>query len=316
MRRFTAMCLPILAVALAPHSYAKPVTEADLRGHIAVLASDEFEGRAPGTAGETKTIEYIVASWKAAGLKPAAKDGSWYDPVALVSRGQGVAKATFTVGSRNLRVASDEIVLIGKDAQYAKKLPLMFGGYGVKADGNAIGNVAGKAVLIFLDRPDFAPDDKQSPRARRDVLVAAGAEAVIMVAESAGNWTAARRQLLSRPISLETREKRAAVEGAISSEFAVALITAGGRDWDKLRKAAKAEDYAGEALGIDGDFDVTTEVRRFNSYNVIGKIAGKKPNAGALLYMGHWDHLGFASPEGAPTGSATARSITPAASRC
>jgi Peptidase family M28 len=299
MRRFTAMCLPLLAVAFAPQSYAKAVTEADLREHIAVLASDEFEGRAPGTAGEAKTIEYISASWKAAGLKPAAKDGSWYDPVALVSRGQGVAKAAFASGNRNLRVASDDIVLIGKDAQYTKKLPLMFGGYGVTADGNAIDDVAGKAVLIFLDRPDFAPDDKQSPRARRDVLVAAGAEAVIMVAESAGNWAAARRQLLSRPISLESREKRPPLEGTISSEYAVALITGGGRDWDKLRKAAKAEDYAGEALGIDGSFDVTTEVRRFNSYNVVGKLAGKKKNAGALLYMGHWDHLGICEPEGA-----------------
>ncbi len=299
MRRFTAMCVPLLAVAFAPFSYAKPVTEADLREHIAVLASDEFEGRGPGTAGETKTIKYIADSWKAVGLKPGAKDGSWFDPVALVSRGKGTATATYMAGARKLRVASDDIVLIGREAQYIKRLPLMFAGYGVKADGNALDNVAGKAVLILLDRPDFAPTDKQSPRARRDALVAAGAEAVIVVAESVGNWAAARRQLLSRPISLESQEKRAALEGAISSEYAVALITAGGRDWDKLRQAAKAENYVGEALGIDGSFDVTTEVRRFNSYNVVGKLAGKKKNAGALLYMGHWDHLGICEPEGA-----------------
>jgi hypothetical protein len=104
--------------------------------------------------------------------------------------------------------------------------------------------------------------------------------------------------LLSRPISLAAKEKRGALEGAISSEYAVALITAGGRDWDRLRLAAKAEDYAGEALGIDGNFNVTTEVRRFNSFNVVGKLSGKKKNSGALLYMGHWDHLGICEPEG------------------
>ena len=169
----------------------------------------------------------------------------------------------------------------------------------MKADGSAIDDVAGKAVLIFLDRPEFAPADKQSPRARREVLVAAGAEAVIVVAESAGNWAAARRQLLSRPISLEVKDSRAAMEGAISSEYAVALITAGGRDWDKLRKAAKEANYAGQALGIDASFDVTTEVRRFSSYNVVGKLTGKKKESGALLYMGHWDHLGICEPEGA-----------------
>ena len=299
MRRPFALCVSVLAVSLALPAFAKSVTEADLRGHIAILASDDFEGRAPGTAGETKTIKYIAESWKAAGLKPGAKDGSWYDPVALISRGPGTAKYAFTSGTRTLRVASDDIVLVGKDAGYVKKLPLHFGGYGVKADGRAIDNVAGKAVLIFLDRPEFAPADKQSPRTRRDALMAAGAEAVIMVAESAGNWAAARRQLLSRPISLEAKDNRAALEGAISSEFAVALVTAAGRDWDKLRQAGKAEGYVGEALPIDASFDVTTEVRRFNSINVVGKLQGKKKNSGALLYMGHWDHLGICEPEGA-----------------
>ena len=298
MRRFLSICGSIIAVCGATPLLAKGVTEADLREHIAVLASDDFEGRAPGTEGEAKTVKYIADAWTRAGLKPGAKDGSWFDPVALVSRGQGTATAAFSVKDRKLRVASDDIVLIGRDAQYSNKLPLMFAGYGVKADGDAVDNVAGKAVLIFLDRPKFAPADKQSPRARRDALVAAGAEAVIMVAESAGSWAAARRQLLSRPISLAAKEKRGALEGAISSEYAVALITAGGRDWDRLRLAAKAEDYAGEALGIDGNFNVTTEVRRFNSFNVVGKLSGKKKNSGALLYMGHWDHLGICEPEG------------------
>ncbi len=298
MRRIPGLFVAVVALAAALPAWAKGVSEADLREHIAVLASDDYEGRAPGTEGENKTIAYIAQSWKAAGLKPAATDGSWYDPVALVSRGQGTTQADFSAGTRKLRVASDDIVLIGKDDRFTKKLPMMFGGFGVKADGSAIDDVAGSAVLIFLDSPDFAPANMQSARARRDALVAAGAEAVIVVAESAANWAAVRRQLLSRPISLAAKETRAALEGAISSEYAVALTTAGGRDWDTLRKAAKAENYAGEALGIDGNFDVTTDVRRFTSQNVVGKLPGKKKNSGALLYMGHWDHLGICEPEG------------------
>ena len=298
MRRPFVLCVSTLAVTLASPVVAKGVTEADLRGHIAVLASDDFEGRAPGTAGETKTISYIANSWKAAGLKPAAKDGSWYDPVALISRSVGASKFAFSAGTRTLRVASNDIVLIGKAAQYNNKsVPILFGGYGVKADGQAIDNVAGKMVLVFLDPPEFAPSEKQSPRARRDALVAAGAEAVIFVAGLPGSWVAARRQLLSRPVSLESQDKRAALEGAISSEFAVALVTAAGRDWDKLRQAAKADSFAGEALNVNGSFDVTTEVRRFNSQNVVGKLPGKKKSAGAVMYMGHWDHLGICGDE-------------------
>jgi hypothetical protein len=300
MRRSLFLCAPLLVLGLSAPLLAKGVSEADLRGHIEILASDDFEGRKPGTAGETRTIAYIADSWKAAGLKPGAKDGGWFDPVALLSRGQGAAKYSFMAGPRNLRLASDDIVLIGRDAQYsAKSLPLHFGGYGVTADGRAVDGVAGKAVLILLDRPEFAPAELRSPRARRDALITAGAEAVIMVAESTASWAAARRQLLSQPISLEMKDRHAALEGAISSEFAVALITAAGKDWDKLRQSAKAEGYAGEALGIEGSFDVATDIRRFTSQNVVGKLPGKKQDAGAVLYMGHWDHLGICEPEGA-----------------
>ncbi|MEP7349278.1 MAG: M28 family peptidase [Sphingorhabdus sp.] len=299
MRRSAKYFVSLITLIFAAPLAANVVTEDDLRAHIATLASDDFEGRAPGSEGEAKTINYIAESWKAAGLKPAARDGSWYDPVALVSRGPGSAKFVFAVKDRTLRIASDDIILIGKDAVYKGSLPLLFGGYGVKPDGSVVDGVAGKAVLILLDQPQFAPEDMQSPQARRDALIAAGAQAVIMVADSAGEWAGARRQLLSRPIALESREERAALEGAISSEFAVALVTAAGRDWDKLRQQARAKTFVGEALGINADFDVTTDVRRFKSYNVIGKLTGKKKGSGAVLYMGHWDHLGICEPEGA-----------------
>lgn len=279
---------------------AKGVTEADLRGHIEILASDEFEGRKPGTEGEAKTVQYIAKAWAKAGLQPAAADGSWFDAVALVQRGQGIAKYTFTANGRKLRVASDDIILIGQQAAYARSdLPLVFTGSGVKIDGTVAADVAGKAVLVLFDA-DNLPDNMKSPRARREALIAAGAEAVIFVGDSNGNWPTLRRLLLSRQIALESREKRAPLEGAISTEFAVGLVTAAGQDWDKLRINAKQPDYAGEALGIVADIDVKTDVYRFNSSNVIGKISGRKKNSGALLFMGHWDHLGICGPEDAP----------------
>ena len=89
--------------------------------------------------------------------------------------------------------------------------------------------------------------------------------------------------LLSRPITLESREKRAPLEGAITTEFAVGLVTAAGQDWDKLRAHAKQNDYAGEALNIDANLDVKTDVYHFNSSNVIGKLPGRKKNKGAVL---------------------------------
>lgn len=295
----SSIFLGLVALAASP-SFSKAVTEADLRGHIEILASDAFEGRKPGTAGEAKTVKYIAEAWAKAGLKPAAADGSWFDPVPLIQRGQGSSTYAFTAKGRKLRIVSDDIVLIGKQAAYARSnLPLMFTGSGVTANGQVAADVKGKAAIVLFDAENV-PDNMKSPRARREALIAAGAEAVIFVGDSQGNWLTLRRQLLSRPIALEAREKRAALEGAISTEFVVALVTAAGQDWDKLRANAKQADYAGEALGIDADFDVKTDLYRFNSSNVIGKIAGRKKNSGALLFMGHWDHLSICAPEDAP----------------
>ena len=46
------------------------ITPDGLLAHIKVLASDEFEGRAPGTKGEELSVNYITNQFKQIGLKP------------------------------------------------------------------------------------------------------------------------------------------------------------------------------------------------------------------------------------------------------
>ena len=47
------------------------------------LSSDAYEGRGPTTAGEDKTVAYIIQRYKAAGLQPGNK-GSWVQEVPTV----------------------------------------------------------------------------------------------------------------------------------------------------------------------------------------------------------------------------------------
>ena len=53
------------------------ITAELLEKHISTLASDDFEGRAPGTKGEEKTIQYLTESFTAAGLQPGNPNGTW-----------------------------------------------------------------------------------------------------------------------------------------------------------------------------------------------------------------------------------------------
>src|SRR5256885_16800443 len=62
-----------LALRLQPALEA--ITPDGLLAHIKVLASDEFEGRAPGTKGEELYVKYIAVQLKKIDIKPGNPDG-------------------------------------------------------------------------------------------------------------------------------------------------------------------------------------------------------------------------------------------------
>ena len=63
-----AMSLPAAAIA-----QQATFDQARLREHIRILSDDNFEGRGPATAGETKTVQYLTQQFQAAGLQPGGE---------------------------------------------------------------------------------------------------------------------------------------------------------------------------------------------------------------------------------------------------
>jgi Peptidase family M28 len=299
MKRLYLFLFAIMFALMSVTAAANAIREEDLRPHIEILASDAFEGREPGTEGERKTLEYLQKAWTNAGLKPGARNGSWLDPVMLVRRGPKEQKAVFFSKGEKMRFVTDEILLVGRDASYqTRQLPLVFAGYGVDKDGNVPANVAGKAVFILSDIADFLPENMRSTRSRREALVRSGAEAVISIAEEQFDYPVIRRAYLARPTALLSSEVRASMEGVVSAKFMVAMVTAAGGDWDKLRMAARDSQFGSKPLGVNADFDIATDVVRFESQNILGKIPGRKSDGRAIFFMAHWDHLGICRPEG------------------
>ena len=105
-RLFAATAIALVAV---------PVLAADtgsfspqrLSQHVQTLGSDAFEGRAPATEGETKTVDYLSKQLQEAGLQPGGdlKDGkSVVDPgraaAALGDRGAHRTSASTSPASR------------------------------------------------------------------------------------------------------------------------------------------------------------------------------------------------------------------------
>ena len=151
------------AIALAaPPSFDVARVSADIK----TLASDAFEGRGPATRAEVKTIDYISAQMKAAGLKPAGAKGSWFQDVPLrMSNITGTPTLSMTIGgaSQPLAQGSEIAVRAAETGQTAVKfanLPLVFVGYGVKApergwdDFKGV-DLKGKIMVVLVNDPDF-----------------------------------------------------------------------------------------------------------------------------------------------------------------
>ncbi|MEZ5708630.1 MAG: M28 family peptidase [Blastomonas sp.] len=302
MNHFTRLvlalsCLPAISPALAQHA---PITEDELREHITVLASDEFEGRGPGTRGENLSIDYIARQWAGFGLVSGTEDPDhrWFQPVPLVERNPWAFSAQFARGGKALKLPADRIQLVGRDAANQARGGLIFVGYGADADGKVIADVRGKIAIMMTGQPDFAPDENYPARAERAVALAdAGAEAVISVLGPQFSWAAVQNSLKRGATSLGDADRDAAITGFMAGDYAAMLFEGAGSDLAMLQQAAANPEFSGVDLPVSAEFMATSTVRRFDSHNVIGKLPGRIPGSGAVVLTGHWDHLGICRDE-------------------
>lgn len=288
---------PLLAQSLVD----APVTEDELRGHIAVLASDDYGGRFPGTAGETLAAHYIARAWAAAGFVGGADaGGSWYQPVPLVDLQMGTSEARFIDGAGRAITtitAADILLRAPSGSAHIVGAPMIFVGYGVESNGQVIVDVAGKvALMLASDRPG---DNALSAALRREALIAKGAVATITIAAEGPPFAGLRRSYTHARMQLAGRVSRAQIEGVMAYHVASVLMQADGADLaEGVRRAADA-DFTGIDLSGKAMLHATTTRRDFNSYNVIARLPGARVNSGTVLVTGHWDHLGTCRGEDA-----------------
>ncbi|QJB67931.1 M28 family peptidase [Parasphingorhabdus halotolerans] len=281
---------------------AAPITEADLRGHIEILASDEFEGRKPGTEGENKAVNYIATQWREAGVVPAGENGSWYTPVQLVDRTPVKHDISLVhydgQRSKKLRIDSKEVILRGAmQSASMSDAQMIFAGYGT---GNAAAlrqAVSGKLAIMLLEAPGER-EDFPDYRKRKANLIAAGALGVLTVIDDKTRWRRSARRYLTASATLAGEGEHASIEGIISTKQFAKLMRKSGLNADGLVAMARLDDFEPQPLPVHADIDVETRIHDYVSHNVIGKIPGKHPESGAVLFLGHWDHFGECRAEG------------------
>src|SRR5947199_1962158 len=129
-------CLAADELALRLQPPLEAITPDGLLAHIKVLASDEFEGRAPGTKGEELSVEYIADQFKKIGLKPGNPDGTYTQEVPLAGI-KSEPRMSFSVSDKTMDLEyPDDFVASSARLQSEIKIDkadVVFVGYGVVA---------------------------------------------------------------------------------------------------------------------------------------------------------------------------------------
>ncbi len=333
--KLIAALILLLSIAAAPPS--PHVDQQRMSDITRTLASDEFQGRAPGTAGETKTIPYLIEQFKAAGLEPAGEHGGWTQevpmihtrltgPIAIAVRENG---ATRTLSPTN-DVAFSTVLPI-TEAKIVDA-PMVFVGYGVTApergwDDFKGADLRGKVALFLVNDPDFeaTPSDdsfgkfggktmtyygrwtyKFEEAARRGAIAAL----VIHETEAAGyGWNVAGGGGGENyAIELAAGAPRPPLlEGWIQGPVAADLLKAAGLDYAALKQAARSKAFVPVDMKATMSVSTPVSVERITSHNVLGKLTGSKYPDETISYGGHWDAYGIGKPD------AKGRTIRPGA---
>ncbi len=310
---------------VAAASGVSMITTNGLLDHIRVLASDKFEGRAPGTPGETLTVDYIQTQFKNLGLKPGNPNGAWLQDVPLVGF-TAQATVSFTAGAQTLDFAfPGECVIWSR--RYVSPVTVgnsevVFVGYGIVApeygwDDYKGVDVRGKTLLMLINDPPVPDpndpaklDDKMFKGKamtyygrwtyKYEIATEKGAAAAIIVHETgpAGYpWLVVLGSNSRENFDLQTPDKnmkRVGIEGWMTLGSAQKLCTAGGQKFEDLKQAALRRDFRPIPLACKASLTVTNALREIQSHNVIAKLEGSDPKLKNeyLVYTAHWDHLG------------------------
>jgi Zn-dependent M28 family amino/carboxypeptidase len=304
---------------------AESISADGLMRHTRVLASDEFEGRAPATAGEEKTVRYLVEQFQRLGLKPGNPDGTFLQKVPLMGV-TGESEVRLEAGGQPLPVDLPKDC-IATSLQFqpevvVEKSEVVFVGYGVVApeydwdDFKGV-DVRGKTLIMLVGDPPV-PDPRDSAQLddktfkgramtyygrwtyKYEIAAARGAAGALIVHETGpagypyfvliGSHTRENFDLQSPGRNMD----RVPVQGWLTQSKAEEWLAAAGQNYAKLKSAAVRRDFRPVPLAAKASFRIRNGLRPVDSRNVVARLDGTDPRLRDeyVVVSAHWDHIG------------------------
>lgn len=303
---------------------ADSITEESLLTHIETLASDEFQGRAPATRGDTLTINYLVDQLETIGVAPGMPDGSYTQEFPLLGQRVDGSSAQFTIRSNGtvveqLGYGADFMAWPSNEEERVQlqNAELVYVGYGIQApefdwDDYKDADVAGKVLVFKNSDPSHDPDifegtsrlyyGRWSYKFEKAEEMGALGAIIIHTTPTAGyGWSVIESSWSGERFSLRGGDgengERPEFNSWLTQENSEALFNYAGLELHEMLDAAADRNFEPITLsGVTIDVDLTSSYSDMASSNVLGMIEGSDPDLRDeyVIFSAHHDHIGLA----------------------
>ena len=282
-------------------------SEKRIKRDITYLASDECEGRLPGTRGIDYAAEYIVRQYKEAGLKPAGKDGTYFQPFTFKPVTAKLdEKVTLKLQGPDNKVIElkpgEDFQILGNSASGNVSAPLVFAGYGISADDINFDeykdlDVTGKVVVLMRGTLRVTGKAKQVDPAHASLNSKFGlaekrkAAAILLIndgSDKADKLVSFEEYVPMTPGRIPAAQvTRAALDPVFQSGLKKSIVQIENAISNDLKP------NSGSLVGWSATIECKVKRTGINCRNTIGVLEGAGPLADETVIIGaHHDHLG------------------------
>ena len=290
----------------------------DMKTHISVLASDDFQGRAPATAGEEKTINYLAEQFKQLGLKPGNGD-SFFQEVSLMKVTADPSMKLDISGSKGAVSLKFSDEFIGGTPQVSdivkvSNSEIVFVGYGINSPENGWNDyegldVKGKTVLMMVNDPGYATSDTALFTGKAMTIYGRwtykfeeaarqGASCAIIIHETGAaaypwavvqnSWNGSQFYLVGNDLSKSNLQ----LQSWVTTESAQKIFELAGLNYTESITSAAKRGFKPVDLNLKASVQFNNKVEYTKSDNVAALWPGKDYSNEYIIYTSHWDHFG------------------------
>jgi Zn-dependent M28 family amino/carboxypeptidase len=300
-------------------------TEESLLSHIEVLSSDEFEGRAPATEGDEKTIDYLISELQKIGVEPGMDDGSYTQNIPLLGQVINRESASVIIKKEGQPVGEMEyrtefMAWPSNEAETVDltDAELVYVGYGIQApefdwDDYKNVDVEGKVLVFKNSDPAYDPDIFEGDARlyygrwsykfeKAEEMGALGAIIVHTMPTAGYGWLVVANSWGRERFALKSDDDnrvKPAFNSWMTANASQKLFSQAGLNLGDLLNAADDPEFRPVPLeGVTLDVHLEAEYSDMSTKNVAGIIEGSDPELKEqyVIFSAHHDHLGVTMP--------------------